>query len=145
MEFYNCCNLITPLPQIFLPTRNFRGEHFFLLPSATKLWRLCFYRCVSVHGGGGIPACLAGVIPACLAAGLRGGCYPSMHCRWYPSMPCNRSPGGAPRGSGPGGACSGGVPAPGVCVETPPPKADGYCCGLFTHPTGMHSCSETIS
>ena len=46
-----------------------------LLPSATKLRRLCFYRCVSVHkGGGGIPACLAGGIPACLAAGLQGVC-----------------------------------------------------------------------
>ena len=45
-----------------------------LLPSATKLLRLCFYRCVSVHRGGhGIPARLAGGIPACLAAGLQGG------------------------------------------------------------------------
>ena len=40
-----------------------------LLPSATKLRRLCFYRCLSVHRGGGvgIPAYLAGGIPACLA------------------------------------------------------------------------------
>ena len=36
-----------------------------------SLRRLCFYRCLSVHGG--------------------GGSYPSMHCRWYPSMPCSRS------------------------------------------------------
>ena len=43
-----------------------------LLPSATKLRRLCFYRCVSVHRGGGIPACLAVGIPACLATGLQG-------------------------------------------------------------------------
>ena len=44
------------------------------LPSATKLRRLCFYRCLSVHGGGGgIPARLAGGIPACIAAGLQGG------------------------------------------------------------------------
>ena len=35
-----------------------------------SLQRLCFYTCLSVHGG-----------------------YPSMPCRWYPSMPC-RSPGG---------------------------------------------------
>ena len=45
--------------------------HFEFLPR-----RLCFYRCLSVHGGGGgggIPACLAGGIPSCLAAGLQGG------------------------------------------------------------------------
>ena len=31
------------------------------LPSATKLRRLCFYTCVSVHGGGGcLPQCMLG-------------------------------------------------------------------------------------
>ena len=51
--------------------------------------------CHSVHGGDGIPACIAGGIPAYLAAGLleEEGWYPSMPCRWYPSMPCSRSPG----------------------------------------------------
>ena len=46
-----------------------------LLPSATKLRRICFYRCVSLHGGGGggIPAGLACGIQACLAIGLGGG------------------------------------------------------------------------
>ena len=29
-------------------------KHFQLLPSATKLRRLCFYRCVSVHRGGAV-------------------------------------------------------------------------------------------
>ena len=30
------------------------------LPSATKLRRLCFYTCVSVHRGGGLPQCILG-------------------------------------------------------------------------------------
>ena len=30
---------------------------------------------MSVHGGGGIPACIAGGIPACLATGLQGGAW----------------------------------------------------------------------
>ena len=86
------------------------------LPSATKLLRLCFYRCVSVHRGvvsqhalqqvsrgGAIPACIAGDIPACLAKGLQGvpglrgfggsaprGCVPGLGDAW--------SGGSAPRG-----------------------------------------------
>ena len=43
-------------------------RHPSFLPSATKLRRFCFYRCLSTGGG-----------------------YPSMPCRWYPSMPCSRS------------------------------------------------------
>ena len=31
-----------------------------LLPSATKLRRLCFYTCLSVHKGGGQPQCMLG-------------------------------------------------------------------------------------
>ena len=70
------------------------------LPSATKLRRLCFYRCVSVHKGGGIPACLAGGIPACLATGLRGVCS-----QWslVPGVPAQ-------------GGLVPGVPAPGGCL-----------------------------
>ena len=58
-------------------------------------------------------------------------------------MPCSRSLGGglsAPRGCLlMEGACSGGVPASGGAMKTPPQKqmatvADG------THTTGMHSC-----
>ena len=118
-----------------------------------SLRRLCFYRCVSVHTG--------------------GGWYPSMHCRWYPSMPCSRSPGrwgGIPaclagfevhtRGGSWGGSGRGvsrpipkgevegdlaswvsrptsrGVPGSalgGGAVETP-------CDIGGTYPTGMHSC-----
>ena len=33
-----------------------------LLPSAMKLWRLCFYTCVSVHRGG-LPQCMLGYHP----------------------------------------------------------------------------------
>ena len=47
----------------------FRRNHV-ITARKRSLRRLCFYRCVSVHGG---------------------VCYPSMHCRWYPSMPCSRS------------------------------------------------------
>ena len=45
------------------------------LPPATKLGQgYVFTRvCECVHGGGGIPACIAGGIPSCLAAGLGGG------------------------------------------------------------------------
>ena len=41
-----------------------------------SLWSLCFYTCLSVHRGGGIPACLAGGIPACLV-GLQGVSRPT--------------------------------------------------------------------
>ena len=34
-----------------------------LLPSATKLRRLCFYTCLSVHGGGGSASVHAGYPP----------------------------------------------------------------------------------
>ena len=80
---------------------------FLLLPSATKLQRLCLYRYVPVHRGGGcgcIPACLAGGIPACLAVGLRGG------------GACSR-----------GAACSRG----GVVWRRSPRSADGYCFGRY--------------
>ena len=78
-----------------------QGKHFplfvfilvpLLLPSTTKLRRLCFYRCVSVHGG---------------------GWYPSMPCRWYPSMPCSRSLGGG--GCAIPACIAGGTPA---CLAT---------------------------
>ena len=84
-----------------------------LLPSATKLRRLCFYRCVSVHKGGVVSQ-------HALQQVSRGGWYPNMPCRWYPSMPCSRSRRG--------GACSQGVPAlggyllrgGGMCGGDPP-------------------------
>ena len=104
------------------------------LPSATKLRRLCFYRCVSVHcprGWGGIPACLA--------AGLRGGLL-SQHAlqqvsRGVPGL------GGSARGEvsapggglllGWGGSAPGGLVSEHALRQTPPPRRDGYCCGRY--------------
>ena len=98
------------------------------LPSATKLRRLCFYRCLSVHRGVVSQHALQVVSQHALQKVSRRGCYPSMHCRWYPSMPCNRSPGGCLVW----GVCSrrGGIPA---CTEADPlpPGRDGYCCGRY--------------
>ena len=73
-----------------------------LIPSATKLRRLCFYRCVSVHRGG----CL--VRGVCLVLG-------------------GSAPGG---GSALAGAWSRGVGIP-ACTEADPPRRDGYCCGRY--------------
>ena len=131
----------------------FDFSHIILLPSATKLRRLCFYRCVSVHRGGG-------GIPACLAAGLQGGVL-SQHALQQVSrgrsapggclVQGGSAPGGvsAPRdwclvrrglvqgGPGPGGCLLQGVSAPrgaGIpaCTEAdPPPGRDGYCCGRY--------------
>ena len=76
-----------------------KSKWLLLLPSATKLRRLCFYRRLSVHRGGGVPG--PGRVPglgglllggawswggvcslgSCLLQGglLPGGWYPSMH------------------------------------------------------------------
>ena len=86
------------------------GSAILLLPSATKLRRLCFYRCVSVHRG----VCSRGVLgPGGVSA--RGGLLPGGAWSW-------------------GDVCSRriGIPA---CTEadTPcPPRRDGYCCGWYT-------------
>ena len=98
----------------------FNTRKIALLPSATKLRRLCFYTCLSFCP--------------------QGGCYPSMHCRWYPCMPCSRGvcsrrvpdPGGcsggmtAPGVPAPEGGLLWGMPAPGGCLSQggdPPPKS----------------------
>ena len=93
-------NIWWPLEQLRSSRRYASHRNSFLcfLPSATKLRRLCFYRCLSVH---------------------RGGWYPSMLCRWYPSMPCSRSPGGCLLRGGCllwAGACSMGGAAPWGCL-----------------------------
>ena len=97
----------------------YHGVIWCLLPSATKLRRLCFYRCVSVHRGGGIPACLAGGIPACLAAGLQGGVL-SQHVLQVVSQHDLQhvSRGGVPGlgVSAPGGSGLGGLVWGGVCL-----------------------------
>ena len=105
--------------------RNRKGNYNFvprLLPSATKLRRLCFYRYVSIHGGGLLRGGLlpgGGLLRGCLVRGrglLPGGCL-------------------VPRGawSGGGGAAwssggRGGFPA---CTEADPPEREGYCCGRY--------------
>ena len=86
--------------------------YFELLPSTTKLRRLCFYRGVSAHGGGAIPACLAtglwgvpgpgvallpgegGAWSRGVCSGGGGGLLPGGWSRggWYPSMHCGRPP-----------------------------------------------------
>ena len=130
-----------------------------LLPSATKLRRLCFYRCVSVHGGVLSQHALQVVFPACLAAGLQGGRYPSMPCRFPGPHPREKfrgiclggSPGPHPRGKFRGiylrgrgcllrggcllleGACFWGVPAPGGCLLL----GGGVWCALLLWPSGL--------
>ena len=58
---------------------------------------------------------------------LTGGCYSNIHCRWYPSMPCSRSHRG--------GACSGGVPAPGRCGLLLWPSVMVFCYALLLWPS----------
>ena len=87
-----------------------------------SLRRLCLYRCLSVHRGGGIPACIAGGIPACLAEGGGG-------------IPASLQPGGGCLQAHTGGVC---IPA---CNE-----ADPSCGRLLLRavPTAMHSCCGLI-
>ena len=120
---------------------------FIFLPSATKLRRLCFYTCVSVHRRGIARSrgCLGGSAPrgfcslgvawsgrsasgGCLVQGdlLLGVC--SQGCAWSQGGP---GLGGARGVSGPGGVPGpGGVVSQHALTQTPPP-ADGYCCGRY--------------
>ena len=68
-----------------------------------SLRRLCFYTCLSVHRGAGIPACLAG-----LQVGLQ------VHTQEW----------GSPDPQ------TGGV-SEHALRQTPLPTADGYCCGRY--------------
>ena len=120
-----------------------------------SLRRLCFYTCLSVHGGGREEVCVLSqhalqVVSQHALQQVSRGWYPSIPCRFPGPHPEGKLrgiwsgqgavsgpqprrklrgnwPGGSP-GPHPGGACSGGgVPAQrGVCS-----KED---------PTGMHSC-----
>ena len=84
---------------------------FNLLPSATKLQRLCFYRRLSVHSGVGVSASVHAGIPS----------------------PLSRPPGADthPRSRHPPGAAT---PREQTSPRDTTTAADG------THPTGMHSC-----
>ena len=106
-----------------------------------SLRRLCFYRCVSVHVGGVIPACIAGGIPACFAAGLQMGlCGIPAYLAGFQA----HTQGGSWRGSGWGGGGSPG-PHPRGAVEgdqarvgSPGPHSRGKLRGIW--PGG--ACSE---
>ena len=125
--------------------QNVRMDDYHCYRPQTNLRRLCFYRCLSVHGGacvvargGGVHGCSGG---ACVVAprggGMRGcsrggvcGCSGGLHgCSWGGVHGCSRGACMvAPRGAcmvAPGGAC---VVAPGgACVV-----ARG----------GLHGCSQ---
>ena len=128
-----------------------------------SLRRLCFYTCLSVHRGGGIPACLAGGIPACLA-GLQGGLQAHTQGKVEGSGQgvSRPTPGGSP-GPHPGGfqahtqgglqANTQGVSRPTPRRVSPGPHPGGVCIPACTeadttnpwmaiatgsmHPTGM--------
>ena len=117
------------------------------LPSATKLRRLCFYRCVSVHRRG---VCSGGCLlwgDVCYrgsAPGVWGGCLLWGVCSGGGLLWGVSTLGGVgvcTGGSAPGGVCCWGVSAQGglLCTEAASTgetatAADG------THPIGMHSC-----
>ena len=86
-----------------------------LLPSTTKLRRLCFYRCVSVHMGG-----------VCLSA-----CWDTRPHTWEQTPP-------PPEQTPPGSRHSPRADIPPGADPLEQTRADG------THPTGMHSCYKNI-
>ena len=93
--------------------------------------------CHSVHGGGGIPACIAGGIPACLAV---GGAIPACLAAGGCAIPACLAAGGVcSRGVCSGGGCL--LPG-GVCRD--PPRNQTATVADGTHPTGMHSCFRII-
>ena len=119
----------------------------------------------SVHGGGGIPACIAGDISACLAGIEGGGGIPaclvggiSTFLAWGVSRP-------TPKGEAEGSGQVGGSPGPHLGVSRPTPRVvsrptlGGLCIPAFTeadplpwtataagstHPTGMYSCFRKL-
>ena len=103
--------------EIKIEVFSYLTTYYMLLPSATKLRRLCFYTCLSVilFTGRGLPQCMLG--------------YHTPR-----PAPLTRHPPGAdtPRPGTPLGADT-------PYQAPPPPTADSYCCD-GTHPTGMHSC-----
>ena len=102
-EFFRITSGVTPVD---LLAASMAAEP--LLPSATKLWRLCFYSCVSVHRGGVVSQhALQVVSQHALQQVSRGGAWSGRVCSrggWYPSMHWGRPP---------------------------PPGRDSYCCGRY--------------
>ena len=98
------------------------------LPSATKLRRLCFYTCLSVHKGRGLTQCMLGchtprnqAPPQDQALPPRPDTFPDQAPPWDQVPPQDQAP---PPGPDP--------------PEQTATAADG------THPPGMHSCSCPI-
>ena len=120
---YYCCGNFNDVNMIcsscldnFRQESNWRATFIFLLyllPSATKLRRLCFYRRLSVHRRGG------GV---CISA-----CWDTTPQEQTP--PWEQTP--------PGADTPPGLGTPPGTKYTPPRY--GHCCGRYA-PTGMHSC-----
>ena len=98
-----------------------------ILVTARKqsLRRLCFHRCLSVHGVGGS---LAG-----------GSLFRVGVCVWGISVQGVSVRRSLLRGSLSRGLCQGGL-CPGVSVKETPVRL----CAGDTHPTGMHSCNFLI-
>ena len=106
---------------------NMSSEKYWLLPSATKLRRLCFYTCLSFCSqGGGLPQCMLGyhhlppradTHPQSRPPGA--GIPPSRH----PSRPGTTPPEQAPPRAG--------TPAADTPLGSGTPPADGYCCGRY--------------
>ena len=146
------------------------------LPPTNEVWGKVMFSqvCVknSVHGGGGVPACIAGGIPACLAVGLQGGVVSQHALQVSRPTPRGEVEGDLVRGISrptpkgevegdlargvsrptPGGVCSwnGLLPRGGL---VPGGAWSGGLCGDpsgmataagGTHPTGMHSCFYLI-
>ena len=86
-----------------------------LLPSATNLRRLCFYRYVSVHGGC-LPQCMLGYHPS-----------PQEQTPPKQTHPPKQTP---PWSSRPPGADTP-TPQPPQSRHLPPPR-DGHCCRWYT-------------
>ena len=91
--------------------------------------RLCFYMCVSVHGGGVLSQHALQVVSQHALQQVLGG--------WYPSMPC-RFPGPHSRGKFKGIWLGGGSPGPhtkGKLGGSPGPHTRGKLRGIWSRPT----------
>ena len=88
------------------------------LPSATKLLRLCFYMCLSVHGGVSAPG---GVCSGGRGVPLPGDLLLGGVCSW-------------------GCLLLGELVSQHALRQTPRPPVEMATVADGTHPTGMHSC-----
>ena len=164
--------LVRPFEEAISKMRKYSQVKFFimlrfedlryLLPSATKLRRLCFYRRLSVHSGGWgwgcLPQCMLGyhtppeqTPPEQMPPGSRHTHLPgSRQPPWEqtPPPPGEQTPLGAetPLSRHPPGADAPPQSRHSPRADTPPreqappPPRDTVTAADGTHPTGMHSC-----